>query len=104
VYEGRWWTTERDAYDAFVDVTQERVTGEVSLRLYKGTVAVASRRSAYALYDERFVTFGADEVYNQADAEGYIRLFGLSTRVQALRDRERQAEEERAAAARLAVA
>jgi argininosuccinate synthase len=104
VYEGRWWTTERDAYDAFVNVTQERVTGEITLRLYKGTVTVTSRRSAYALYDERFVTFGADEVYNHADAEGFIRLFGLSSRVQALRDRERQAAEEQKAASRLAVA
>jgi argininosuccinate synthase len=66
VYEGRWWTTERDAYDAFVNVTQERVTGEITLRLYKGTVVVTSRRSAYALYDERFVTFGEDEVYKHA--------------------------------------
>ena len=104
VYEGRWWTAERDAYDAFVDVTQERVTGAVTLRLYKGTVTVASRSSAYALYDERFVTFGADDVYTQADAEGFIRLFGLSTRVQALRDRERAASEEAAAAKKLAVA
>jgi argininosuccinate synthase len=104
VYEGRWWTTERDAYDAFVSVTQERVTGDITLKLYKGTVNVASRKSAFALYDERFVTFGADEVYNQADAEGFIRLFGLSSRVQALRDRERAGEEERKAASRLAVA
>jgi argininosuccinate synthase len=104
VYEGRWWTTERDAYDAFVAVTQERVTGDVTLRLYKGSVTVASRQSAYALYDERFVTFGADEVYDQADAEGFIRLFGLSARVQSLRDAERAGEEERNSAARLAVA
>jgi argininosuccinate synthase len=105
VYEGRWWTTERDAYDAFVDVTQERVTGTITLRLFKGTVTVAGRSSAYALYDERFVTFGADDVYRQSDAAGFIRLFGLSTRVQALRDRERAvAEEEAKAKSKLAVA
>jgi argininosuccinate synthase len=105
VYEGRWWTTERDAYDAFVDVTQERVTGTITLRLFKGTVTVAGRASAYALYDERFVTFGADDVYRQSDAAGFIRLFGLSTRVQALRDRERAvAEEEAKAKSKLAVA
>jgi argininosuccinate synthase len=105
VYEGRWWTTERDAYDAFVDVTQERVTGTITLRLFKGTVTIAGRSSAYALYDERFVTFGADDVYRQSDAAGFIRLFGLSTRVQALRDRERAvAEEEAKAKSKLAVA
>jgi argininosuccinate synthase len=96
VYEGRWWTTERDAYDAFVDVTQERVAGTITLRLFKGTVTIAGRASAYALYDERFVTFGVDDVYRQSDAAGFIRLFGLSTRVQALRDRERAAAEEEA--------
>jgi len=88
VYEGRWWTTEREAYDAFVNVTQERVTGGVTLRLYKGNVSVVSRASEYALYDERFVTFGEDDVYQQSDAAGFIRLFSLPDRVRALRDRE----------------
>ena len=88
VYEGRWWTTERDAYDAFVNVTQERVTGTVTLKLYKGNITVAGRSSDYALYDERFVTFGEDDVYEQSDAAGFIRLYGLSARVRALRDRE----------------
>ncbi len=88
VYEGRWWTTEREAYDAFVGVTQERVTGSVSLKLYKGSIAVAGRSSVHALYDERFVTFGEDDVYQQSDAAGFIRLFGLSQRVRALKDRE----------------
>jgi argininosuccinate synthase len=88
VYEGRWWTTEREAYDAFVTVTQERVTGGVTLRLYKGTVTVVSRASEYALYDERFVTFGEDDVYQQSDAAGFIRLYSLPDRVRALRDRE----------------
>jgi len=88
VYEGRWWTTERESYDAFVNVTQERVTGSITLRLYKGNAAIASRESEYALYDERFVTFGEDDVYQQSDAAGFIRLYGLSNRVRALRDRE----------------
>jgi argininosuccinate synthase len=88
VYEGRWWTTEREAYDAFVNITQERVTGGVTLRLYKGNVSVVSRASEYALYDERFVTFGEDDVYQQSDAAGFIRLYSLPDRVRALRDQE----------------
>jgi argininosuccinate synthase len=88
VYEGRWWTTEREAYDAFVNVTQERVTGSVTLRLFKGSASVVGRESEYALYDERFVTFGEDDVYEQSDAAGFIRLYGLSARVRAIRDQE----------------
>ena len=88
VYEGRWWTTEREALDAFVNVTQERITGEVGLRLFKGSVSVTSRQSAHALYDERFVTFGEDDVYQQSDAAGFIRLFSLPNRVRALKDQE----------------
>ncbi|HEY0528929.1 MAG TPA: argininosuccinate synthase [Gemmatimonadaceae bacterium] len=88
VYEGRWWTTEREAYDAFVNITQERVTGTVTLRLFKGTASVVGRESEFALYDERFVTFGEDDVYEQSDAAGFIRLYGLSTRVRAIRDQE----------------
>ncbi|HEX5580607.1 MAG TPA: argininosuccinate synthase [Gemmatimonadaceae bacterium] len=88
VYEGRWWTTEREAYDAFVAATQARVSGTVTLRLYKGTATVIGRQSAEALYDERFVTFGEDDVYQQSDAAGFIRLYGLSQRVRALKDQE----------------
>ena len=88
VYEGRWWTTEREAYDAFVNVTQERITGTVTLRLYKGAAQVVGRQSAHALYDERFVTFGEDDVYEQSDAAGFIRLYGLSMRVRAIKDQE----------------
>jgi len=88
VYEGRWWTTERLAYDAFVNVVQQRVTGSVSLRLQRGNVTIAGRQSDHALYDERFVTFGEDDVYEQADAAGFIRLFGLPQRVRALKDQE----------------
>jgi argininosuccinate synthase len=88
VYEGRWWATEREAYDAFVNVTQERITGTVTLKLYKGNVIVAGRQSAHAIYDERFVTFGEDNVYKQSDAAGFIRLYGLPNRVRALKDAE----------------
>jgi argininosuccinate synthase len=88
VYEGRWWTTEREAYDAFVNVTQERVTGTVKLRLYKGSASVIGRQSVHALYDERFVTFGEDDVYEQSDAAGFIRLYGLPMRVRAIKDQE----------------
>jgi argininosuccinate synthase len=88
VYEGRWWTLEREALDALVDRTQQRVTGEIRLKLYKGNYTVASRVSPFSLYDERFVTFGADDVYQQADAAGFIRLYGLPLRVAALREAE----------------
>ena len=86
VYEGRWWTTEREAYDAFVNVTQQRVSGTVTLRCLKGTITIAGRSSSQALYDEQFVTFGEDDVYEQSDAAGFIRLFGLPARVRALKD------------------
>jgi argininosuccinate synthase len=95
VYEGRWWTTEREAYDAFVNVTQERVTGTVTLKLFKGSASVVGRESDYALYDERFVTFGEDDVYQQSDAAGFIRLYGLSARVRAIRDQELAAAAEK---------
>ena len=88
VYEGRWWTTEREAYDAFVTVTQARVSGTVTMRLFKGSAQVIGRESPFALYDERFVTFGEDDVYQQSDAAGFIRLYGLSQRVRALKDLE----------------
>jgi argininosuccinate synthase len=88
VYEGRWWTTEREAYDAFVTVTQTRLTGTVTLRLFKGAVSVVGRESVHALYDERFVTFGEDDVYKQSDAAGFIRLFALPARVRAIKDQE----------------
>jgi argininosuccinate synthase len=98
VYEGRWWTTERESYDAFVNVTQERVTGSVTLKLFKGTASVVGRESEFALYDERFVTFGEDDVYQQSDAAGFIRLYGLSARVRAIRDQEMAAAQTELAA------
>jgi argininosuccinate synthase len=88
VYEGRWWSTERVAMDALIDVTQKAVTGEIRLKLHRGNVTVAGRWSAQSLYDERFVTFGEDDVYQQSDAAGFIRLFGLPSRVAALKAQE----------------
>ncbi|MGH7670082.1 MAG: argininosuccinate synthase [Gemmatimonadaceae bacterium] len=92
VYEGRWWSTEREGYDAFVQVTQQRITGTVTLRLFKGSLNVVGRQSVHALYDERFVTFGEDDVYQQSDAGGFIRLFALPGRVRALKDLEMEAD------------
>lgn len=98
VYEGRWWTTEREAHDAFVNVVQGRVSGTVTLRLFKGSAIIVGRQSDQALYDERFVTFGEDDVYQQSDAAGFIRLFALPQRVRALKDLELTARADAAAA------
>ena len=84
VYNGQWYTPLREAFDAFVDVTQKPMTGEVRMQLYKGNLIVTGRRSPYTLYNYDFATFGEDEVYNQADAKGFINLFGLPLKVAAL--------------------
>ena len=84
VYDGLWYTPLKEAMDAFVDKTQETCTGEVKMKLYKGSCTCVGSRSIYSLYNEEFVTFGADEVYNQKDAEGFINLFGLPLTVNAL--------------------
>ena len=81
VYEGRWWTPEREALDALVSSTQRLVTGDIRMRLWKGTVMTISRRSPHALYSAELATFEADDVYDQADAGGFIRLFGLPQRL-----------------------
>lgn len=86
VYNGQWYTPLREAIDAFVDKTQERVTGEVKLKLYKGNIINAGTKSPYSLYSEDIATFGADEVYNQKDSEGFINLFGLPLKVKAMLD------------------
>ncbi len=88
VYNGQWYTPLREALDAFVQVTQRTMTGQVRLKLYKGNVILVGRRSPYSLYREDFATFGQDDVYNQADAEGFIKLFGLPLKVHAMLDRE----------------
>jgi len=84
VYDGMWFSPLKEALDAFVDSTQQTVTGSVRLKLYKGNIISAGSKSPYSLYHEGFVTFGRDEVYNQADAEGFINLFGLPLKVRAL--------------------
>src|SRR2546428_9202167 len=92
VYDGRWWTPEREALDAFVAATQKRVTGTVRLKLYKGGAAVAGRESPYALYQHSYATFGKDNVYNQKDAEGFIHLYGLGIKIGAALEAARQRE------------
>jgi argininosuccinate synthase len=87
IYYGYWYAPEREALQTFMDETQKDVTGTVRLKLYKGNVAVAGRRSPRSLYREDVVTFEADSVYRQKDAEGFIRLSGLRLRIRALRDR-----------------
>jgi argininosuccinate synthase len=86
VYDGQWFTNLRRALDAFVDVTQQHLTGTVRLKLYKGSVTVVGRKSPYSLYREDYATFGEEDVYNQQDAEGFIKLFGLPLKVEAMLD------------------
>jgi len=83
VYNGQWYTPLRQALSAFVDSTQETVTGDVKLKLYKGNIIDAGVTSPYSLYDEDIATFDEDDVYNQADSAGFINLFGLPIKVQA---------------------
>jgi len=87
VYDGRWWTPERDALDAAVGSIQRHVTGSVRMKLYKGSLFVQGRESPNSLYHEGLATFGADDVYKQKDAEGFIRLYGLAVRTAAERER-----------------
>jgi argininosuccinate synthase len=84
VYNGQWFTLLRQALDAFVEVTQQKVAGTVRLKLYKGNIMLVGRRSPYSLYREDFATFGEEDVYNQQDAEGFIKLFGLPMKVEAM--------------------
>ena len=84
VYDGMWFCQLREALTAVVDSTQETVTGTVKLKLYKGNIMSAGAKSPYSLYNQEFVTFEDDHVYNQADAEGFINLFGLPLKVRAL--------------------
>ncbi|MBQ1967723.1 MAG: argininosuccinate synthase [Clostridia bacterium] len=84
VYNGQWFTPCREALSAFVDKTQETVTGEVKLKLYKGTIMGAGMTSPYSLYSEEMATFDEDDVYDQADSAGFINLFGLPIKVKAM--------------------
>jgi argininosuccinate synthase len=87
VYDGRWWTPEREAMDAMVNAAQRHVTGSVRMQLYKGGLMVQGRESPQSLFHEGLATFSADDVYKQKDAEGFIHLYGLAVRTAAERDR-----------------
>ncbi len=86
VYNGQWFTPLREALDAFVNVTQETVTGQVKLKLYKGNIINAGTTSPYSLYNEDIATFDEDDVFDQNDSAGFINLFGLPIKVKALLD------------------
>ena len=84
VYNGQWFLPLREALDAFVNVTQEYVTGTVRMKLYKGSAVAAGVKSPYSLYSEDLATFGTDTVYDQKDSAGFINLFGLPIKVLSL--------------------
>lgn len=84
VYDGNWFSKLKMAMDAFVEETQKTVTGTVKVKLYKGSATAVASWSPYSLYNEELATFGVDEIYNQKDAEGFIKLFGLPLTVQAM--------------------
>jgi argininosuccinate synthase len=84
VYDGLWYTPLREAISAFVDKTQELMTGTVRMKLYKGSAVPVASKSVYSLYNEEFATFSADEVYDQSDAEGFINLFALPLKIRAI--------------------
>ncbi len=88
VYNGQWYSPLREALDAFVQATEKNITGIVRFKLYKGNAILVGRESPYSLYREDYVTFDEDDVYNQQDAEGFIKLFGLPMKVQAMLERE----------------
>jgi argininosuccinate synthase len=95
VYDGLWFTPLKDALDQFVDSTQEYVTGKVKLKLFKGTCKAVATASPYSLYNEEFVTFGEDHVYNQKDAEGFINLFALPLTIRSLMKFENEKKEKK---------
>ena len=86
VYNGQWYTPLRKAMSAFVDSTQETVTGDVKLKLYKGNIIPASVTSPYSLYSSEMATFDEDDCYDQGDSAGFISLFGLPIKVRAMND------------------
>ena len=85
VYEGKWFTPLREALSAFIDVTEEYVTGEVKLKLYKGNIIKQGTTSPYSLYNESIASFTTGDLYDHHDAEGFINLFGLSLKVRAMK-------------------
>lgn len=84
VYDGMWYCTLRESFDAFVNETQKTVTGTVRMKLYKGSCTIAGVKSPYSLYSEELATFGEEDIYDQKDAEGFINLFGLPLAVRAM--------------------
>lgn len=88
VYEGKWFTPLREALQAFVESTQEQVTGEVKMKLYKGNIIKAGTTSPYSLYNESIASFTTGDLYDHHDAEGFINLFGLSLKVRAMKEAE----------------
>lgn len=92
VYEGKWFTPAREAISAFVDVTQQYVTGEVKLRLYKGNIIKNGTTSPYSLYSESLASFTTGDMYDHHDAEGFITLWGLPLKVRAMRMNELKKE------------
>jgi argininosuccinate synthase len=89
-YYGLWFTKLKYSLDAFINETQKTVTGTVKLKLYKGNISIASRKSPYSLYWEQLATFDRDEIYNQKDAEGFINLFGLPVKVTSILSKKRK--------------
>lgn len=89
VYDGLWFSPLKEALDAFVEVTQKNVTGSVKLKLYKGNVMVAGVDAPYALYDEDISSFGASELYDHKDAEGFIKIFSLPYKIKAMIEKEK---------------
>lgn len=90
VYNGQWYTPLREAISAFVDSTQQTVTGDVKMKLYKGNIIDAGITSPYTLYSEDVATFGEDDVYDQMDSQGFINLFGLPIKVKAMLEEQRK--------------
>ena len=84
IYDGKWFSTLFESLMAFVDKTQETVSGNVKLKLYKGNIIPAGVTSKYSLYSEEIATFGEDNVYDQSDSAGFINLFGLQIKTKAL--------------------
>lgn len=93
VYDGLWFAQLKNALDKFIDSTQEVVTGTVKMKLYKGTYKAVGTKSPYSLYNEAFVTFGEDDVYNQKDAEGFINLFTLPLTIGAIMKKDKDKKE-----------
>jgi len=85
VYEGKWFTPLREAVQAFIESTQEYVTGEVKFKLYKGNIIKAGTSSPYSLYSESLASFTTGELYDHHDADGFINLFGLPLKVRAMK-------------------